>query len=131
MTTHKLMATATKPFILCMLCISFLSLQAQESLSDYKQTFSVMANEKGVHCNNPNSLFLKLKNTGSETMDLQYAYQNLNGQWETAVIENIAPGSNTGDQIIICQTNGRYKWWARPSNLSSSLKFPGKERLNN
>ncbi len=129
MRVRQFMAAAAKPCATAMLIFSMSALYAQ-SLSDYKDTFQVVAQEKGVHCNNPNSLFLKLKNNGSVPMDLLYAYQQLNGEWETGEIKNIAPGSNTGDQIMICQTNGRYKWWARPVSMSNTLKFPGKERLN-
>jgi len=126
----QMMAAAAMPCVFAMLIFSSSALHAQQSLSDYKQTFQVVAEEKGAHCNNPNSLFLQLKNTGNVPMDVQYAYQHLSGELETGEIQNVPPGKDTGEKIVICQTNGRYKFWARPTEMSGTLKFPGKERLN-
>jgi hypothetical protein len=115
--------------MLFLACFAFSGLKAQNTLSQYKQSFKLTEIKKGTKCQNEASLNLKFKNITNETMDFQYGIQDKNGKWQTGLIPNIAPGNETGD-ITQCESNGRYKWWARPTSKSAEYKFPAQADLN-
>ncbi len=130
MKMQKAIRILLKPLILCLICSFTTVLTAQNAFSTYKNTMKVLENQTGNHCQNSNSLYLKLQNTGSQTMDVQIAVQNINGTWETREFLNISSGADTGDKIVICETNGHYKLYARPSTEANSMKFPEPYQLN-
>lgn len=84
---------------------------------------------KGTQCESSSSILLKFKNTTAETMDFQYAIQDENGTWQTGFISAVEQGKDTGN-ISACKSNGRFKWWARPSSKALEYKFPNKSDLN-
>lgn len=73
------------------------------------------------------SYFVQWRNTCSEPMDIQYAFQRTDGKWVLGLISAVKPGEERGG--FACTATGKYYVWARPTRIWLEVKFPTAEQI--